>query len=101
MPYKYSFVDHDTNHEFECSLQCNRCKHRNPKTKQQCNRQTCIGVTLCWQHTLLDLRIQIKTSTIAGAGKGLFAIVKSARANEIIFNEDDIICEYTGEVLTS
>ena len=42
---------------------------------------------------------KIQQSTIANAGKGLFAIDKSKRPNAVIFHQNAVICEYNGEII--
>ena len=77
------------------SLQCRaqtRAGHR-------CGRTTVIGLGLCWSHLLSTRQLRIQPSTVAGAGKGLFAMNHRVPANRVIFHENAVICEYGGEVI--
>ena len=65
MPYEFLFKP--TN--FECNLKKERCVGHT-KSGYQCKRQVCIGLNYCFSHLLLEKHLQIKKSTILGAGKG-------------------------------
>ena len=87
--------------EFTHNLICARCSHLNPrKNPPRCKRSVCIGLDLCWQHLEQDKHLKIRISTNLDAGKGLFAFIKGAPANQIVFRPNNIICEYVGEHLT-
>ena len=43
--------------------------------------------------------LRIQTSTIPGAGKGLFALDRSRPHRQVLFHANAIICEYGGEIL--
>lgn len=58
----------------------------------RCRRRVCIGTPICWQHTMTTYGIRTLTSTIPGAGKGLFAVKDFARW--------EWICPYIGEHLS-
>ena len=76
--------------EFHCNLQCMRCVAIN-RTGQQCSRRTCKHLAMCYQH-IKNLGLEIKTSSIPGAGFGLFALVDIPKGAQI--------AEYFGELLT-
>ena len=68
--------------------------------QRQCNNHT-IALPYCTRHSSLLLQLRIKTSTIAGAGLGVFADGGGHANNRTeVFKPGDIIGEYQGEVLT-
>jgi SET domain-containing protein len=67
-----------------------RCALRGPKGR--CKRVTSLTHPYCSQHTVRVLGVKVATSSIKGAGYGLFA----ARN----FDVGDRIVEYKGEVIT-
>ena len=97
MPYQFQFF---INHHLHFSgyLERKRCTGHN-KNGQRCKRLVCIGLPYCFQHSLTHFHLKIKPSTIAGAGKGLFAEDKTKRANATIFLPNHDICEYTGQIM--
>ena len=74
-----------------------RCTHIKANN-QQCKLNVVIGLDKCHHHKKSDMNLQIKTSNIIRAGKGLFAFDKD---NEIVFKNNDIICAYDGEIITN
>ena len=97
MPYKFRFFIHDHLH-FSGTLSCHRCQAIS-KNGHQCKRMSCIGEPKCWSHLLTDHHLQIKTSTIPHAGRGLFAMDKSKTVGVPIFKKDQRIIYYLGEVI--
>ena len=88
------------NHDaWKCRLQCIQCIAKN-RDGSRCKRTVCIGLPFCSVHMKRELRLKISTSTIAAAGKGLFAYDPSVGAQGVVFPEDSIIVEYAGERLT-
>ena len=83
---------------FHGHLDSEQCEGTN-RNGHQCTRRTVIGLGLCWQHLLSTEHLRIKQSRIAGAGKGLFALDRTQPANAIIFNNNDLICQYDGELI--
>lgn len=75
---------------WSCHLQCDRCQFRKPNG-EQCKNRVCFGSPVCWIHNRKNYGVQIKNSTIEGAGKGLFA-TKNIRFR-------DWICPVGGEQL--
>lgn len=69
---------------------CERCKFIK-SNGQKCKRNTCKGF-LCWQHSMIDLGIRVKKSTIPNAGFGLFATKD--------MKKDHKIGEYNGIKMT-
>ena len=98
MPYEFEFFIH---HElvFHHSLEGEQCTYRRPDG-HRCRRQTVIGYGLCWQHLLKEKHLRIRTSTIPGAGKGLFCLDPTRRSGEVIYRTNEKILQYGGEVLT-
>ena len=99
MPYQFRFNRTDEPVSFKCNLQCTRCGGVKPNG-QRCKARTCIGTPYCWQH-LLKKHLRIKTSTLPGAGKGLFAFDPTKTGQSGVFNEGDEIIQYDGEIVTT
>ena len=76
--------------DWQCALECGRCDHVKPGGVR-CRNRVCVGTPTCWVHTAALYGVRAKTSTIAGAGKGLFA-TRDFAANEWI-------CPYVGEAI--
>ena len=74
------------------SIQCEAVK----SNAQRCKNHTVIGQTYCHAHRKKMLHLQIKKSTIPGAGQGLFA---AGDEGKIIFKTGDRICMYNGQLL--
>ena len=100
MPYKFRFVDVTTNHVFECHLYCQQCVSQAAKSGERCKKRSCYGVPFCFIHLKAKKNLQIKESTIANAGKGLFAVASPVDYNRVIFKPGDIIIKYGGEVFS-
>lgn len=84
-----SFAAHET--DFTCKLECCRCEAET-KTGGRCKRRTKKQLPYCYEHTRSLLHVDIRPSTIPGAGKGLFALQE--------FNSGDLVVPYKGEVIT-
>jgi len=56
----------------------------------------CVGSPYCYQHLKSERHLTIKKSTIANAGKGLFAF---GPENEVIFKKNETIIRYDGELI--
>ena len=82
------FAAHDT--EFTCKLECCRCE-ATTKTGGRCRRRTKKQLPYCYEHARSILHVDIRPSTIDGAGLGLFALEQ--------FNPGDLIAPYKGEIL--
>jgi hypothetical protein len=76
---------------FQCHLQCGQC-NRFTKNGNQCRRRVCFGYPSCWQHTIADYGIKIRSSTVINGGKGLFATRNIPQGTWI--------CPYLGELIT-
>jgi hypothetical protein len=92
----FTMYDPEFNVLFKTRLIGGRCQgHR--LNGARCKRR-CV---LCWQycvdHLITEKHLQIKPSTIAGAGKGLFARNPDLPDNAIVFKTGDKIMEYSGE----
>jgi hypothetical protein len=88
---KFKSENSKTGTTFQCKVQCGRCVARN-KNGTRCKRNVCTGRKVCHTHRKVDVGLEVKTSNIPNAGKGLFA------ARE--FKKDSVIGVYAGEVLT-
>lgn len=80
---------------------CDTC-HAPTKSQRQCKRRTCMTHPYCWQHLQSIMHLQVKDSTIPGAGKGLFAakLPGKNKQKRVVFRANQIIAPYTGEKLT-
>jgi len=100
MPYEFRMI---INNQvgFHALLHSEQCiAHTGPDQHgPQCNRTVIIGEPYCWSHLLSIKHLRIKNSHIPGAGKGLFALMrtKDLPADNIVFHKGDIIATYTGE----
>ena len=87
MSFKYSSPDAC----FSCKLVCKRCT-ADTKTGAQCARTTRKQLPYCFQHTRSLSHLDLRPSTLPGAGTGVFALKT--------FEPNEEIVTYTGEVLT-
>lgn len=97
MPYIFKFLINHHLH-FEAPLESEQCV-ATTNSGQRCKRNTVIGCGYCYTHLLKLKHLRIKTSTIEGAGKGLFALDPTESDNAIIFKKDDKIIKYDGELV--
>lgn len=70
--------------------ECQRCKGVT-KQGRRCTRTTCLYAKYCFQHAQKTKALAVKQSTIAGAGKGLFAATDLPRGTSL---------PYKGELMT-
>jgi hypothetical protein len=80
-----------TNRRFQCRLQCGQCTAQTAQGAR-CRRRVCEGTDTCWTHRKRDLGLRVARSSIAGAGRGVFA-TRRLPANTII-------ARYDGQKLT-
>lgn len=97
MPLVFSFAGPERP-PFECELQCQRCAALTAGGAQ-CRNRACIGVPKCWVHLLRDDALRIKTSSLPGAGRGLFAVKRNAPADAVLFRAGDKVADYGGEAV--
>jgi len=90
MPYRFEFEGDQT--EFQGNLETLRCAQIKPNG-QRCKCKCAIGTPYCHVHLKYAHHLQIKPSTIPGAGKGVFAVGKT----DIIFRAGDPIIPYDGQ----
>lgn len=99
---RFRFKDRHDAIRFECNLACLNCVALK-RNGDQCTRRVCLGLQTCWQHLRTfkdgDNGLKIQPSTIAGAGKGLFAWSKQG-GNTIVFRKDETIVPYDGDQIT-
>lgn len=115
MPPKFRFTaDAEQQQEFQCPLQCEQCVAHTRLRRvsrgdsraaqvdegRRCRKRACVGVPYCWMHLRSQLHLRIKASSVASAGKGLFAEDPRAAPNAIVFRPNDIIVVYGGERVT-
>ena len=73
MPLNFSFIrNEDDETLFKGKLECQRCSYT--RDGQQCRRNTCKYLPMCWQHAGITYGVRVARSTIVGAGYGLFAL---------------------------
>lgn len=76
--------------EFSCKLKARQCAAETQKG-ERCKRRTRKQLPYCYEHTRIILHVEIRPSTIEGAGLGLFAVED--------FKKDDLIVPYEGEFI--
>ena len=100
MPYQFQFYINNQI-AFQCQLDSQQCIGHN-QNGSQCRRKIILGTPYCFQHLEKIKHLQIKTSTIPNAGKGLFAYDKNARRqNQVVFHQNTTIIDYGGEYITA
>lgn len=77
--------------DFTCTLECCRCEANTVKG-ERCKRRTRKQLPFCYEHARSILHVDIRPSTIPGAGLGLFALQE--------FKSGELIAPYKGEILT-
>ncbi len=82
---------------FQCFLKCSQCKAKT-HAGHRCSRNVCIGLPYCSQHLKSHMDLNIGKSHIPNANKGIFAYNPN---KTIVFKKGDIVCEYSGEVLST
>ena len=60
---------------------CVQCK-ATTKDGQRCKLQTCVRYPYCWIHLKSIDKLQVKNSSISGAGKGLYYVGKTPIAKD-------------------
>lgn len=97
MPKEFVFkIDgHET---FRKRLLTGRCQGHT-KTGLRCKRKCIIGFEYCPVHLQSIKHLKIKDSNIPNAGKGLFAVDNTLGQNAIVFETDDPIAQYNGELI--
>jgi hypothetical protein len=96
---EFSFYIGNQPRQFNCDVQPSRCRFI--RNGHQCKRKAYIGFEYCWGHISEAMHVKIQNSTIAGAGRGLFAWQNNAIPGQVIFRNNDTIGEYSGEVLSN
>lgn len=76
--------------DFSCKLEARQCAAETKKG-EQCKRRTRKQLPYCYEHTRLILHVEIRPSSIEGAGLGLFAVED--------FQKGDFIVPYEGEFI--
>jgi len=84
---------------FEGELEKRQCLYTN-ENDEQCKNICCIPIEYCHTHLPEVLHVQVRNSKIKNAGKGLFAFDKRLDNNSIVFNKNQKICDYVGELIT-
>jgi SET domain-containing protein len=65
----------------------------------RCKNKICIGCPFCYVHLLYNRHLRIKQSTLPRAGKGLFALNPKLPADAVIFQREQTVVSYFGEIL--
>jgi hypothetical protein len=86
----FRFLGSDNTTVFRCNLKCLQCAGTK-KDGQRCSRTTCKALPYCAQH-LKAMGLEIRPSTIADAGLGLFTLIDRKRFEDV--------CVYDGEHIT-
>ncbi len=97
--YYFSFYDNHFDRIFYGRLLSGRCLANTVKGVR-CKRRCVIGFEYSRDHLVTEKWLQIRRSTIEGAGLGLFAHEENAPPNTIVFEKGDTICQYNGEHLS-
>ena len=99
MPTKFKNTNKDSggNRTFKCNLKCSQCTGTT-RGGGRCKNRVCQGVVLCHQHRK-SVKLKVKQSGIARAGKGLFAWEPSNGGN--IFKKGETIGYYRGELISN
>lgn len=90
MPFRFEFRVNNIV-RFAGNLQCAQCQATN-QNGQQCKREVCLNRPYCPQHTRMLLGLEIRPSTIQGAGDGLFTLLN--------IPADDWIAPMLGQVIS-
>ena len=87
---------------FDAELETHRCRANSKASGTRCKNRVTIGLSTCWQHTMSQKFLQIRTSTIEGAGDGLFVRRMGAQDDRtiVVFKAGDVICQYNGEIIS-
>lgn len=111
-------TDDDNDVSFAGKMKTEQCRKMIGNTR--CKRRSMIGIEYCSSHMAQEMKLKIKTSSIPGAGDGVFAFLtksnkeknrinvenhnatRNARplprtAINIVFKKDDIIGNFEGE----
>ena len=77
---------------FRCKLEARQCQAQTKKG-EQCKRRTRQQLPYCYEHTRLIFKVDVRPSTIADAGLGLFALQDFKKGDKIVPYEGEIITE--------
>jgi len=85
-------------------LDCCRCIATR-KDGQRCKSSVCVGINVCWQHSLKYLKLKSGRTTLRQNNQrldfgALFACDRSKPSTAVIFHANDIVCAYLGQVIT-
>lgn len=84
---------------YRTKLMSIECEETTKKGKR-CKRKCVIGSPYCYTHLAYKHHLTIKESTVANAGKGLFAVdPMSSDNNDIIYKKGETIVKYFGEII--
>ena len=98
---KYFHFHSPSGDDFDQPLDTVRCTASSKGSGNRCKNRVTIGLSTCWQHTLSQKFLQVKTSTIPNAGDGLFARKGPIDDRSIVvFKSGDVICQYNGEMIS-
>eukprot|EP01031_Cornospumella_fuschlensis_P027632 gene27632-33370_t len=84
---------------FRCKINSTQCTGT---TKQGARCKCIIGFEYCPAHMASTLKLAIRDSTLAGAGKGrLFAFDRAAGPDDVVFRDGDRIAKYNGQLINA
>lgn len=101
---KFSHTNHVEHTNFTCQLKCTRCVGAT-KANVRCSKRVCMGIPLCWMHSLsyLNLRVgqtRLRHNNVRLTFGGLFACNRRGVQNTVVFPAHTVICPYMGELVT-
>lgn len=76
------------------SVECEALTRRG----KRCGRRVSLGIPECWQHTGQKRHLWIRTSTMPGAGLGLFYSDRSQPVNSFVTDIEQPLCRYEGRL---
>jgi hypothetical protein len=76
---------------------CHQCTAAT-ESGSRCRLRTCATGPYCWIHTRKLEHLRVKPSGVHG--KGLFADDPQAARRDVVFNRNDLVTEYKGDVYT-
>ena len=98
------FKNKNNEKSFSCRLNCARCIGAS-KSGKQCGHRVCIGLPLCYQHSLAYLKLRTARTQLHSGGErlkfsGLFTCNPKAAGDSVVFKAGDLVCPYLGEPLS-
>lgn len=88
-----------------CNLVCSKCTARKDKGKgARCTNTCCIGLPICWQHSLQFFRVRAARTQLKAPARlnfhGLFACDTTLQSDDCVFRSGELILPYIAEAVT-